>query len=231
MLQSKSSYQKKIDELHQQILAKARELHDISEQVEQKKREKSCLLTEIAKHGVELAEVKFSITKADERLQEKGSKKSKLVLEHESAVRDHEVIISKLMAKVKSLENEVTSLEKVKVALARTKKELDALYREVKLVNNSLQSKSQELEKIQKARDIALRETALIKKQGRETIEFIEKVVKDVQSQRNALKPYINEINSFYRRQDKPVPFLIKDWKPKFLHIRLHDFKKLKRGK
>ena len=233
--QSKKEEQKpKINQSLQNLIKlvheKAVELQKVSESVEGKKKEDLVLREEILQRKKTIADLQSEI-------QSVGSSLREVNQESESEMKKYEKRVEIFIKSLSDLKSEEEGLKKNLLNLDRQIKIHESLQDKIQTLEKAIQvqtlmreSLSKEVSALRESRKLEESKTAEIRAHSEKINESLHKVVKDAQDYYNMMKPYIYEINKFYRVRGEKVPDLIKDWKPKFLITSLHTFKKLKKG-
>lgn len=228
MIQQKSQYQRKIEELHSQIKEKAIELQKIQENVESEKKNRDELRENIHNLKNEVTKLELDKNMIKEEIKLRSDAKGKDISETETELKLLYSEIENLQKDKFQLQKDVDNLHEIYKKISNASETLDGLKNEINSIRNEKSQISNELKLFSEEKKKLEKEIENARGKSNKILESTSLVTKDIQEFYNAIGPWISAIASWHAKHGGEMPELLHDWKPKGLYVSQKVHKELK---
>ena len=228
MLQSKSQYQRKIDELHQKIEEAAIELQHTREEIESEKKGRNVIRESIEGLKDDIADKKRILSEVATETEDWRKTRKREVLSYEKEVDSLKSQVVSLEKEKAGLEKEIEGLGSVERDINRKVDGLARLDADITGLKTSKAELSKELS-ILETKELGEKE-AIEKMRGKadKIIESATLTARDAHKFYNSIGPWISAIAQWHAVHGGEMPELLHDWKPKAIVVSSEIHKKLK---
>ena len=228
MLQVKSHYQKKIDELHGLIEEAAIELQRVREEIEAQKK-----IREEVKQNISKLRDNFT-TLGNDRSLAKGElgklqkAHAKEIKEHESRLEDRKNQVTRLEKKEKELEEKTITLNSVKDEVKKERSILNDIGESIDDLVSERTSLESEVSGLESKKMALNKEILEARGKANKIVESATITAKDAHKFYNSMGPWISAIAQWHAVHGGEMPELLHDWKPKAIVVSSQIHKLLK---
>lgn len=230
MLQVKSHYHKKIDELHSEIEVLARELQHTREAVEQSTKRRVELLGNIESLEDEILGLEKSRSDVLEQTQSYRKMRQKEVSEYDGKVKEKQSQIKKLEAEWGKVKERILHYDRLESGIQKSEKRLKDIESTILELNSSKSSVASEVSILNKEKRELEKEIEKGRGQADKILNEALLVAQDAHTYYETVGDWISAIANWHAVHGKNMPELLHKYKPKRIIVpsRIHKLLKKK---
>lgn len=230
MLQVKSHYQKKIDELHSEIEVLARELQRTREAVEQSNKIRAELLANIESLEDEIVELKKVRSDVLEQTQSYRQMRQKEVSEYDGKVKEKQSEIKKLEAEWDKIKKRILEHNRLESAIQKGEKRLKDIESTILELTSSKSSVASEVSVLNREKRELDKELAKGRGQADKILNEALLVARDAKVYYRTVGDWISAIANWHAVHGKAMPEVLHKYKPKTIIVPSRVHKLLKKN-
>lgn len=228
MLPQKSSYLKKIDELHKQIEESALKLQQVREDTAKEIERREVIRESVSKLQNKITDLELACSQAKEKTQDWRKTRDKEVKEFEAKIEREKENLKLLKAEEKVVKQKIARYKRLDSDIKVHEEKLNGLKTDLNSMILEKNTLSKDIRDLDKEKQGLEREIEKARGKADKIIEGANEVARDAHAFYQEIGPYISAIAQWHAVHGGKMPELLHDWKPKLIVVSTEIHKKLK---